>query len=200
MPNIIRVPEPYASNQMYSRIKEASQILGEEFIALSMYHVNRDEENQPRCACFDSDYGANQSATCPYCYATTFAGGIKEVWRVWGIMTDDDEDETKSKNGVWMKEGHQVQLEPWPELIQNDYILRVKQWDTSRQAPLILGSFYVISSMQDVTLRTGNRYGGSAEDRIAQKATISLLPESHPINTFQVQTEVTFPRYDGQPR
>lgn len=174
--------------------------MGEEMIAIRMYHVNIDADTQPRCVCYNDVYADGQEKTCGLCYGTTFAGGIKEVWRVWGIVTDDNQNEKIDKVGVWQAEDHRIQMEPWPVLTQNDYILRVQQWDTSRQAPLILGRFYKLTNVEEVTVRTGNRFGTANADRIAQRVNASILPKTHVINKFDVETDVTFPRYDGQPR
>jgi hypothetical protein len=201
LPNIVKVPESYASAQVYSRIKEAAQKIGEELIAFSMYHVNRDEGTQPRCACYDNIYGSSQNFECPLCYGTTFAGGIRDVWRVWGIITDDANSETIRKDGVWSDENHTVQTEPYPNLYQHDYVLRIPRWDSARGIPLIFGKFYEITNdVLDVSIRTGNRYASANVDRVAQKFDMKVLPENHPINRVSVRNDLVFPRYDGQPR
>jgi hypothetical protein len=185
---------------MYSRIKESYQAVGEQIIILHMFHPSVDRGTQPDCVCFNDIYGQEQSVDCPYCYGTTLAGGIKEAWRSWAIVNDDDENEKKSQYGVWQNEGHSVQLEPFPDMMQNDYIVRVEQWDSTQQIPLIIGRRYLVSSMQDITLRTGNRFGGSERGRIAQKANISILPKEHIIYGYDIRTDVAFPRYDGEVR
>jgi hypothetical protein len=201
MSNLIRVPQNYAVNFGYANVKQTLQALGEECIVLSMYHVNTDANTQPRCGiCYDDVYKNNEDPNCTYCYGTTFQGGVKEAWRVWAIFTDETQDEKISKTGVWQDKTHSVQTEAYPPLEQNDYIIRVLRWDTNRQEPLEIGSYYKMGPVQPVSVRTGNRYGQTNEDRIAQKFTADFLPKTHVIYNYDVREEVTFPRYDQQPR
>ncbi len=80
MSNLIRVPQNYAVNFGYANVKQTAQAIGEEFIALRMYHVNTDKNTQPRCGvCFNEVYKAPEDPNCAYCYGTTFQGGVKEV-------------------------------------------------------------------------------------------------------------------------
>lgn len=201
MSNLIRVPENYAVSFGYANIKQTYQAIGEELILLRMYHVNTDSQTQPRCGvCYDDVYKNNEDPNCPYCYGTTFQGGVKEAWRAWGIVDDQNEDEKISKTGVWQNETHQVQTEAHPQLNQNDYMIRIKEWDTNRQEPLEIGSYYKIGPVDPVSVRTGNRFGQTNQDRIAQKFQASLLPRTHVIYNYDIRKEVTFPRYDQQPR
>lgn len=201
MSNLIRVPESYGVNFAYANCKQTMQALGEEILLFRMYHVNDDAETQPRCGvCYDDVYKADEDPNCPYCYGTTFQGGIKEVWRVWAIVDDETQDEKISKTGIWQNETHQVQTEPYPPLNENDYIRRIRAWDTNRQAPLELGNYFKIGPVDPVSVRTGNRYGQSDFDRIAQKFQASLLPKTHVIYNYDVRTEVNFPRYDLEQR
>ena len=205
MANIIRLPEVYAANTAYSRVKEGMQLIGEEVLAFDMFHINDKNDNGsplnwPRCACYNEYYNQTQDITCPYCYGTTFQGGVRSVWRIWANLSDDRPGEEFNKTGIWNKEGHSSQFEPFPVLEDNDYILRVRQWDDSKAAPVILGSFYKLTNVQPITVSTGNRYRTSNSDRMAQTAEIMLLPPEASIYQFDVRTEITFPRYDGQVR
>lgn len=201
MPNVLRVPEDWSVNAAYANVKQTYQTLGEEFIALRMYHVNTDEGVQPRCThCYDDIYNQNDNSLCEFCYGTTFEGGVKEVWRIWGVFADQDQDEEKLKTGVWQNEDHQAQFEPHPDLNQNDYVRRVKKWDSSKQKPTELGAYFRLGVVAPVTIRTGARYGQTDEDRIAQKAKVFLMPKSEVIYKYNIMTDVIFPRYDNQQR
>jgi hypothetical protein len=198
--NIIKVPAQYAVNQVYANIKNAMQLLGEECLLLRMIHVN-DAGDQPRCStCYNDVYKQIEDPNCLNCYGTTFEGGIREVWRVWAIFDDQTQDEKKAKDGVWGNEDHEVQTEPFPELQQNDYAIRVKQWDSIKQAPLELGLRYRLGPVSPVSVRTGSRFSMTNSDRVAQKFHAIMLPISNVIYSYNIALEVQFPRYDNQRR
>ncbi len=201
MANILRVPQQFAVNFAYNNVKHVMQTMGEEVIALKMYHVNDDEETQPRCGiCYDDVYQNNNSATCAYCYGTTFQGGVKEVWRIWAVFSDQTEDVKKDKTGYWQNENHNLQMEGYPALQMDDYVIRVKAWDSFKQAPLELGKYYRLGAVRPISVRTGIRFGGTNWDRVGQKTEAFVLPKTEIIYQYDVKTEVTFPRYDGAQR
>lgn len=202
MGNVIRVPENYTSYNVASKVKEAAQIMGEEMIGLVTYRVGIDELTQPRCVCFNDVYDQTQNYQCPYCYGTTFAGGIKESWRTWGIINDDKNRDlvNSEKQGIFNTHKFSAQVEPFPSYMEGDFIVRVHQWDTNRAIPLTLAERYVITDVKQYSIRTGNRYGLSNQDQISQELQLDILPASHPIYKFDVKPNETYPRWDGEPR
>lgn len=204
MGNLIKIPEDYASNTMYSKVKEAAQYIGEECIGLVMYHAGIDDVGptpRPRCVCFNEVYTDTQQFDCPYCYGTTFAGGVKEAWRIWSIWDDDENPIERSKfGGFYDPHAFTVQTEPWPAFYEGDYLLRVSQWDTNKQAPVAFDGFYKTTNAAQITIRTGNRYGNSNSDQIAQKLKVVSQPDSAPINKYDVVENINFSRADVRVR
>lgn len=160
--------------------------LGEECIILHTFHVNEDPD-QPRCTlCWDDDYKQTGKYDCPNCYGTTFEGGIKEEWRAWGLFTSNIQGETKAKRGEWELDARRVQLEASPDMGEHDFIIRVLQWDNDLHAPLVLGGRYVMGPVEEDTLHTGNQYAQQDDDKIGQKANITLLSTEHPLYLYQI--------------
>lgn len=201
MANVIRTVQSYAANTMYARAKEAAQTVGEEVIVLSMYHVGIDEGTQPRCTCYNGVYENSQQWECPLCFGTTFQDGVKEAWRVWAIINDNrNQDERLKQGGVYLEGHNQVQLEPWPPVMEQDYIVRVKEWNTNTNVPLTFGRRLMCGVSQNISVRTGNYYGNGNMSQIAQTVEVKLLPPNHIIYGFDILANVEFPRFDGEMR
>lgn len=198
---ILKVPEPYAVNAAYSKVVDAARMIGEECIALNMFRVGVDDETSPRCVCFNDVYENIQQRECPSCFGTSFVGGVKEAWRVWAIINDNrDQEDMRRQGGIYLESHNTVQIEPWPALYEQDYLVRVSQWDVNRNAPLQLADRFVIENSQNVSIRSGGLYGGSNSSQIAQVLNVKKLPRNHLIYRYNIMTSVQFPRTDGLQR
>lgn len=188
MPSIIRVPHQYAVNTKRVYVQDALATIGEECIALTMYHVAIDLDTQPRCSnCWDDIYQQSTKADCAVCFGTTFYGGVKKANRVFAVFNDKPNTEKFDKRGESDWATHSIQIEASPTLKQNDILIRVKEWQTklmdgvSIVYPKEYGSRYSLGAVQEVTLRTGARYGQTKYDKLGQTTKAMQLSDQHPI-------------------
>lgn len=191
MPTIIRVPAQYAVNTIRRNVEDALVIAGEECIVLSMYHIAEDINTQPRCPiCYDDIYQSGKSFECSECYGTTFLDGVKKATRAWAIFTDSTNQENFTKRGEVSWNTRQVQIEAAPFLRENDYVIRVKEWQSTQISgyripiPKVYGERCRLDVITEITVRTGSRYAQNQYDKIGQRSSISDLPHGHPIYNY----------------
>jgi hypothetical protein len=196
---VIRVPQSYTRSWASQSVREALATVGEECIVLHLYHIKEDEGIQPRCSCYNSTYDQPSEWECTSCFGSTFAGGVKNIWRAWGLFGDHPLDEKYAKTGMWTPDDRSVQLENEPLLMRHDYIVRVQQWDLYG-SPVIMGDRYIIDEIKQSTLRTGNAYGQNGMDTYGNAGNLHRLPENHPIQNYSIPLGVPIARMDGLPR
>jgi hypothetical protein len=196
--SIIRTPQQYFVNNMVRNVQDAMITLGEECITLTMYHIGDDEKTQPRCdECYDTVYKSSETFNCPECYGTTFAGGVKQAYRAMAIFSDAPNFEDFKKVGESDFQAHKIQLEATPHLKENDYVVRVLEWeptlvgdDIQVPYPRRIGPIYALDSVKEITLRTGTRYGQNGTDKIGHTSTAHELPRTHPIYNYVIPEPV----------
>lgn len=188
----IKLVEDYSVTQLRRFVRESMMYHGEEAILLAMYHVNADEGTVPRCPqCYDDIYSGSDYATCTTCYGTTFQGGVKFATRVWSIFSDKAASEKYGPNGVWAPDDREIQCEPFPELIEHDFVVRVRTWGANH-TPTEIEGYYGISQVTRDSLRTGNRFGQWPWDVVGQRAKISELQSNSVIYQYPVLNQ-SFP-------
>lgn len=198
--SVIRVPQPYTNTFAANNVRDALATLGEETIVLSTYHLRDDLKTQPRCRNFNDIYDQEDHWNCIRCFGTTFEGGIKSVARAWALFTDHPLDEKYTRTGEWTSDDRSMQLENEPKILRHDFIVRVQQWD-NYHSPTIWGDRYIVDIVDEMTLRTGNRYGQNhAVDCYGQQAKIHRLPVTHPIFNYIINLNIPVSRLDGLPR
>lgn len=181
----IKLVESYAISQLRGFVRDSLMTHGEEAILLAMYHVNADEDTVPRCSqCYDDIYSGGDQATCTMCYGTTFQGGVKSAQRVWAMFSDKAIAENLGQHGVWAPDSREIQCEPFPELMEHDFVVRVRTWDN--HTPTELEGYYAISQVTRDSLRTGNRFGQWPWDVVGQRAKISELQSNSVIYQYPV--------------
>lgn len=196
----IDLPEDWAVRHHRQLVKDSLMSHGEECVILSMFHPNADKK-QLRCTnCYDEDYHQSEDPqNCDVCYGTTFQGGVKSFARVWGMFTDQSQSEIIGRRGFWAADDREIQTEPFPDLIQHDYVVRVRKWSRDH-IPLEVEGYYVCEVVTQDSLRTGNRFGQYSWDTIGQRAQIhKLQASSESITRFPV-LGVRFDRLDGKVR
>ena len=182
----IKLVENYAVTLARQSMRDSLMSHGEECIALQMYHVNVDEGKAERCpSCYDDMYKQSNAINCKDCYGTTFAGGVKSAVRVWSMFTDQAVAEQIGAKGVWQPDQRDMQCEPFPQLTEHDYIVRVRLWDSSHKALEIEG-YYGLQQVTKNSLRTGNRFGQWQWDVVGQKATVTELQKNSPICAYDI--------------
>lgn len=183
---VIRLPRQHTVSRARAQFLEAAQTVGEVVILLSMYHASVDTGTVPRCTvCYDSVYQQSDTSICTNCFGTTFEGGIKAVSRGWAIVVDNVLDQQFRKRGQWNDDDRNLQLEPVIPFMDHDYIIRVKRWDPQFR-PLQLGDRYIVEDIDEISLRTGSRYGQQVIDVYALKSRMRALPTEHVIYQYAV--------------
>lgn len=191
--------EPYAVRMARQSIRDSLMSHGEECVLFHMYHVNEVDKTVQRCpVCYDSVYKQGEKFNCPQCYGTTFDGGVKDVYRAWGLFTDANDEETFGKRGFWHPIASSIHTEWQPDLWQRDYVARIASWTLDHRV-VEVDSIYVFKSVSNDSVRTGNRLGQTNFDTVAQRADLQLISTEMPIWQYPLKGQ-QFQRYDGQPR
>jgi len=195
----IDLTEPYAIRQARQSVRDSLMSHGEECVLLHMYHVNEVQDKHPRCpVCYDDIYKQGEKYDCPRCYGTTFDGGVMRANRAWALFTDSNDAETFGKRGLWHPIASTFQTEPFPDLWQRDYVIRVARWTQDHRVADVDG-IYVMKQVVNESLRTGAMRGQTAYDTIGQRADLSLIADTMPIYLYPTQG-VKFDRFDERPR
>ena len=181
----IDLTEDYSVKLARQTVRDSLLSHGEQCILLQMYHVGADEGTAQRCPHYDDIYKQSEQSSCPDCYGSTFAGGVKSAVRAWAIFTDHVAAEQVGQNGVWTPDQRDVQTEPFPLLTEHDFIVRVRMWDPNN-IPLEIEGYYGVQQVTRNSLRTGNRFGQYTWDVVGQKATVTELQKNAPISFYPV--------------
>lgn len=187
----LKLTEPWAVTQLRKDHRDALQTVGEQCVVLSMRHAGVDDADERCPECFDDVYSGGESG-CTVCYGTTFAEPVKHAAKVWGMFSDQDADEQLGQRGVWQSDTRQFETEAFPELLEHDYVVRVRQWDRNGRITEIEG-FYGIGKVTASSVRTGDRFGQHTWDVVGQKASIAELASSNGITKYPV-LDKTFDR------
>lgn len=195
-----RLPEAYSVRNLRNAVKDSLSYLGEQAILLQMYHIAADEGIADRCVNYDDVYQACSLSSCPYCYGTTFQGGVKAAGRVWAMFSDTTGTENSDKTGFWDPDARTVQTEWFPPLTKRDYVVRVPDtaWSIDRRTPGAVMGIYRIGEVTQPSLRQGQQRGQTALDLYGQKGQLDLVTDSLGIYEYPV-VGVAFGRYDGKP-
>lgn len=194
----IDLPEKHAVAQARKAVRDSLMSHGEECVLVSVRHVNMDT-NADRCpACWDDVYKQPRIPDCSRCHGTTFAQPILKAARVWAIFTDTSQNETVRNRGVWTADDRGFQTEPFPLIMEHDFVARVRRWSPTKEALSLEGVYMAQEVFQD-SLRTGNLYGQTEEDIVGQRANITRLHNLTGIYTFPIVGQ-KFNRVDGLQR
>jgi hypothetical protein len=122
---------------------------------------------------------------CTRCYGTTFDGGVREAVRIWGMFSDHVGVEDFRQHGVWEADNREIQFEAFPELMEHDYIVRVRRW-TPDHRPEELEGYYEVNQVTRQSMRTGSRFGQWDWDVVGQKAQCSEIQKNSIIWQYPV--------------
>ena len=192
---------PYAIRLFRQNIRDSLMSHGEECVLVHMLHVPevQDDPNYPRCpVCWDDVYKQASKFDCPNCYGTTFDGGVKDIYRAWGLFTDSNDEETFGKRGMWHPIASSVQTEHVPDLWQRDFVVRVARWSADHRIEEI-DAIYVFKGVTNESLRTGAMIGQTGYDTVSQRADLQLISKDMPINKYAFLGQ-RFDRFDGRER
>lgn len=180
----IKLVNQYSIDRARNYVRGSLQAHGEQCILLSMYHPSDNPIPAPCPNCADDVYDGG-SNNCMICYGTGFLGGIKTARRVWGLFSDHKRTEKFTEQGSWAADAREIQTEAFPELLEHDYVVRVRQWDLNN-IPIELEGFYIVGEVTADSLRTGGRFGQFRWDVVGQRASITKQPASVAIAQFPV--------------
>lgn len=199
----IDLTEPYAIRTARKQVQESLQAHGEEVIGLRMFHANLDKGAERCPNCYDDVYKQAETKDCSVCYGTTFKGGVKQLFRMWAMFDDSPNVEREEKRGIWQSGDRAAQFEAHPYLHENDFFIRVPRWSHDHR-PLQFGDAFAIGPVTVMSLRTGNQFPQTDQDRIGQKTQVlRMLPPEHIIHKVQgrlISDMFTVPRIDGMKR
>ena len=88
-----------------------------------------------------------------------------------------------------------IQTEPFPDLWDHDFVVRVTHW-SSDYRPQGIEGIYVCGPNTEESLRTGNRPGQTVRDVVGQRADLERISEQMPIYRYPI-IGVQFDRLDG---
>lgn len=180
----IKLVENYAVNQARQLVRESLQSHGEQCVLLAMYHPFFDPD-QPHCPYCNDDVYTGSGQDCTICWGTGIQGGVKQAAKVWGMFTDHQATERYGERGIWAADAREIQTEAFPLLMEHDFVIRVRRWNTNG-TPAEIDGFYGIQAVTRNSLRTGDRFGQSTSDVVGQKAQITKVSENTNIFKYPV--------------
>ncbi|QDH91744.1 hypothetical protein SEA_PHRAPPUCCINO_69 [Mycobacterium phage Phrappuccino] len=172
----IKLPEDFGVNQLRKDVRDSLQTAGEQCIVLAMRHPV-DDDDAEKCPVCDDDIYNDGEADCEVCYGTRYAHPVREAAKVWAVFSDQTNDETYTKQGVFQSDVREIQTEAFPRLMEHDYVVRVRRWTPDGRAAEIEG-FYTVDKVIPNSVRTGNRFGQASWDIVGQKATVREVPRT----------------------
>jgi len=181
---VIKLVEDWGIDQARKDIRDAFQTVGEQVIVLALRHPVSDAAAE-KCPTCDDDVYEEAEGDCTDCYGTRFADPIRRVAKVWAMFSDHVVQEVLHKHGVSEPDAREMQIEPFPELMQRDVVVRVRRWTTEGRVAEIEG-FYRVQAITSGSLRTGNRFGQHTWDVIGQKVLITKVPDNLAITKYPV--------------
>jgi len=172
---VIQLPQPYAVAQLRKDVRDSLMTNGEQVILLALWHPG--EEGAVPCPQCGDDMYKSPEMDCTSCWGTMFDGGVRRAMKVWAMFSDKTYSEVHGRRGEFHPDQREIQLEAFPEVIEHDVVVRIRQWNADG-TPNLVHAYYELSQVQRRSLRTGNRFGQWSWDVVAQKAQLSLVPES----------------------
>lgn len=179
----IKLVEDYQVTILRNDVRDSLQMAGEQSILLQLYHAG-DTDAQPCVECGDDLYESPE-VECQSCFGTMFEGGVRVAMLVWALYSDRPEAEKLSKTGQYRPDAREVQMEAFPLVGEHDVIVRVPSW-ASAGVPAVVAGYYELQAVQQRSLRTGNRFGQSTLDVVAQKAQLTELSTDAGITNYPV--------------
>jgi hypothetical protein len=179
----IKLVEDYSVTHLRNDVRDSLMMAGEQSILLQLYHAG-DWDAQPCVYCGDDLYKSPE-VECQSCWGTMFEGGVRLAMLVWSLYTDRPASEQLAKTGQYRPDAREVQTEAFPLVGEHDIIVRVSSW-TSAGVPATVFGFYELQAVQQRSLRTGNRFGQSRLDVVAQKANITKVSENAGITNYPI--------------
>lgn len=136
-------------------------------------------------------YGSSGDTFCSTCYGTGIDPPYKPIiYHTFMLAKDAREQRIRDKTGQGWKENPRVNFPGVPLLKEKDLVIRIEQWDTATDTPLLSGERFEIGQVQPRTIRTGpansitvgqTLYNQPFQQLVGQIATLNNLPLNHPL-------------------
>lgn len=165
-PYYVRATQDWAVQQERQRHTQAMYQVGEPALFVLMWHVEDYEAGYvgkcPRCVQdpttvegrIQAVYRQPLTSTCPFCFGTTFDGGIRAKIVRPALFTDADEDERRGERGVTHAESTMIESTEDFRCRTGDFVFRAD------------GSRWQLSTPRRVQLRTGYQHPTQAASSI----------------------------------
>lgn len=131
-------------------------------------------------------YDQPGSSECTYCFGQGFEGGFQPTGYItWMLAQDTPFNRRLLRSGEEVLEEPQTQFMPTPRLKMGDLIIRVRQWDETRNppVPLVQENRYVLGTVNYESLRDGAGLGQADVRVMNQTAQLHKMPTGSILQT-----------------
>lgn len=169
-------------------VREALELEGELALYYQMYNP-QNAEGVARCShCFDPRYAQPYSTSpqgiCPYCFNTTYEGGIKQAFFAPLLISKPDISDDHQPYGDLAQQSANIYLPDYIEAWKGDFVVRINGFNLVSQNPFKVSPSAVeawqIQTPQVSIVKDGLSQIGSFQ-RIGSNARASLVNIAHPI-------------------
>jgi len=150
---------------------------------MSIEQIRKGTDQQQRIA---SAYKQSGDSYCDSCFGTNFEGGFEPIiYITYALISDQQQETTRSVSGVLQNENPFGQFPPYPPLEEFDLLIRVLEWDTDGLTPLTEENRFQLSEMKPTTLRTGPATPTESM-LIGQVCNINIVPKDNTLQNVRV--------------
>lgn len=226
---VTRTVQPHTLDWMHRNVMDAMDIVGERCVVFEMWNTQNVPVGYPRCShCWNDVYQQSDTTggTCPFCFGTTYRGGIRSIQFTSAIISAPTMDSLYLQDkGQFDTEDATAQLSGSVSVHQKDFIARIEGWRVIGEDPISvedaaqitvedlaeLGGYYdggimpvchqiweVRDSFNDAFVKDGFSHIGQKR-RIGSIVPISLTDQSNPIRRLRFGGAIYPVAYDGDP-
>lgn len=169
---------------MRKAVMDLQQREGETVWVISMYNP-QNSEGVDRCGyCWDRGYGQSNplnSSFCPYCFNTTYEGGIKQSWITSALAGKPTYQNQVKPKGDIAVENMTFQFPWFVKVWEFDYVLRMNGFKQTENGWIPQNvTAYQLGTPTYSVLKDGLNYAGS-EEAIGVKCNASLVNTDNPL-------------------
>lgn len=176
-------------------VREALELEGELALYYQMYNP-QNAEGVARCShCFEAGYAQSYSPSpqgiCPFCFNTTYEGGIKQAFFAPLLISKPDIADDHQPYGDLAQQSANVYLPDYIEAWKGDFVVRINGFNLVSENPFKVSPSAVevweIQTPQVSIVKDGLSQIGSFQ-RIGTKARASLVNIPHPIANVAISS------------
>lgn len=201
---VVRVSQRHTVDKFSQWVQDANQIVGERVIAFEMWNSQNAPADLPRCEhCYDDVYSQsdNTGGQCPYCFGTTYKGGIRMAHFTSAIISAPNTTSLYDKNlAEYDAAQSTAQFAADIQLHDKDYVMQVDGWEVTPDGvrPKAVETWQVRGSFNDSWLKDGFDHLGSSH-RVGAQLPIGLTDQSDAIRRVAFDGLDARLVSDGQP-